>query len=174
MPFVCTIDTKLRTFQYKYVTRILPTNELLYKLKITNSTLCELCNMHTETLKHLFWDCSHVQHFWSRLKTYLIDKQIEFNIDYKTVSFGNQSIEHPHIMIDFIILSAKYYIFKSKIEKCVPNCITFIRYLKERQHIEEHIAFMKNKLEAHNRKWNKLILTDINISQACNSNRISN
>jgi len=156
MPFMSTIDTKLRTFQYKYVTRILPTNVLLYKCKLSNSSLCDFCNMHTETLKHLFWECHHIQHFWSRLKTYLCGKNMVFNMDYKVISFGSNKDHSQHIL-DFIILLAKYFIFKSKLEKSVPNYMNVIKYLKERKTIEEQIAFMKDKLNTHNKKWNQLI-----------------
>ena len=42
-PIKPTIDTKLRDFQYKFITRILPTNTFLYKCKISNSNLCDFC-----------------------------------------------------------------------------------------------------------------------------------
>ena len=32
IPFRCLIDTKLRTFQYKYIMRIIPNNKFLYKI----------------------------------------------------------------------------------------------------------------------------------------------
>ena len=53
---------------------------------------------------------------------------------------------------------AKYFIFKSKLEKLSPNFNAFKHYLKERKEIEKHIALMKNKLHIHNQKWNQLIL----------------
>ena len=40
MAFNCTIDVKLRAFQYKYRLRILPNNKFLFKCKIAPSVLC--------------------------------------------------------------------------------------------------------------------------------------
>ena len=39
LPFISTIDAKLRNFQYKYIMRIIPTNKLLYIFKIKNTNL---------------------------------------------------------------------------------------------------------------------------------------
>ena len=36
MPFKSLIDTKIRTFQYKYLMRIVPNNRFLYKCNISN------------------------------------------------------------------------------------------------------------------------------------------
>ena len=54
-----TIDSKLRNFQYKYLMRLVTTNKLLLKYILKMSNLCEFCNMHVETLKHLFWESIH-------------------------------------------------------------------------------------------------------------------
>ena len=63
--FISTIDSKLRNFQYKYLMRIIATNDMLLKFKIKTSNVCDFCNMHVETAKHLFWECRHTQHFWN-------------------------------------------------------------------------------------------------------------
>lgn len=55
-PFKCTIDTRLRAFQYKFLKRILPTNVFLHKCKLVQSGPCDLCNMYNETVIHLFWE----------------------------------------------------------------------------------------------------------------------
>ena len=57
----CTIDTKIRYFQYKYLIRILPSNRFLLKCKLVNSSLCDFCAMHEETIIHLFWECSGIK-----------------------------------------------------------------------------------------------------------------
>ena len=50
-------DIKLRNFQYKYIMRIVPTNQFLTKCNIVGSALCEFC-MEIETVSHLFRDIS--------------------------------------------------------------------------------------------------------------------
>ena len=53
--FKSTNDIKLHNFQYKYLKRIIPTNQFLVKCHIFSSSLCEFCNMEIETFLHLFW-----------------------------------------------------------------------------------------------------------------------
>ena len=64
IPFKCTIDTKLRYFQYKFIMRIVFTNTLLMKCRKVSSNLCDFCNRNIETLLHLFYECQVVQNFW--------------------------------------------------------------------------------------------------------------
>ena len=54
IPFNCLIDTKLRTFQYKYIMRIIPNNNFLYKCNISNTSLCDFYSMYVETNKKPF------------------------------------------------------------------------------------------------------------------------
>ena len=50
----CTKETNLRNFQYKLLTRIIPTNKFLYKCKLSDTSLCAFCGIYTETIEHLF------------------------------------------------------------------------------------------------------------------------
>ena len=86
--FTTTIDSKLRNFQYKYLMRIVTTNKLLLKYKIKNSNTCEICNMYVETIKHLFWECIHTQHYWNEISNFLTSKGIELQLNYELISFG--------------------------------------------------------------------------------------
>ena len=44
--------------------RFTPTNNLLYKMKTICSPTCNFCNLETETIEHLFFDCTHVKDIW--------------------------------------------------------------------------------------------------------------
>ena len=59
------IYVKLRSFQYRFLLRLIITNIQLYKYKIKDSELCTFCNKEKETLKHLFFDCDSVQVLWN-------------------------------------------------------------------------------------------------------------
>ena len=69
-----TIDTKLRSFQYKYLMHILPNNETLFKYGMTESSLCDFCSTSTETNIHLVWGCTHTQPFWCQINNFLNEK----------------------------------------------------------------------------------------------------
>lgn len=153
--FKATIDTKLRNFQYKYITRIIPTNKKLLKFNIKPSNLCDFCSMHVETLRHLFWECQHIQNFWRELSNHLNSINFTIDINYKAISLGLYEERNFHTKYAkiYIILSAKYYIFKKKCNGEIPNANQYISQLKQRIEIEKIIAFKKDKLAQHEIKW---------------------
>ena len=111
----CTIDIKLRNFQYKYLMRIVPNNEYLFKCKLAPTVLCDFCAMQEETNVHLFWECFYVQEYWSKIQKFLKNNNLEIELTYYRISFG--ILDKNNIktsMINFIILIAKYWILASK------------------------------------------------------------
>ena len=54
VPFTCTVDTKLRWFQFRLIHRILGTNSFLFKMNKVDSNACVFCKNEEETLIHLF------------------------------------------------------------------------------------------------------------------------
>ncbi len=60
---------RLRSFQYKYLMRIIVTNKLLVKCNITASSICDICNLQIENFNYLFWECTVTQGFWSQVNT---------------------------------------------------------------------------------------------------------
>ena len=64
LPLLCTKETKLRVFQFKFVHRRIATNDFLCRIGIKQVDSCSFCGETTETLVHLFWNCKHIQAFW--------------------------------------------------------------------------------------------------------------
>ena len=153
IPFKCLIDTKLRTFQYKYIMRIIPNNMFLYKCNITNTSLCDFCCMNVETNKHLFWECAITRAFWTDIENYLSTKNIHVLLDYSIISFGITETSSLYKIVNSILIIAKYYIFKNKYAKTIPSIVQFISYLKYIENIEKLIANFKNKTTQHEAKW---------------------
>ena len=150
-----TIDSKLRNFQYKYLMRLVTTNKLLLKYKLKMSNLCEFCNMHVETLKHLFWECIHTQHYWREITHFLNSKHLDTNLNYELISFGYTDVQKnaKTILKNYIIFRAKYFIFINKCRNTIPTAIHFTNYLNKEIEIEKCIALNKDKLESHESKW---------------------
>ena len=71
LPFPCTRESKLQTFQFKLLHRRISTNRYLFKIGLISSELCSFCESSTETLLHLFWECPQVKIFWNEVKDWL-------------------------------------------------------------------------------------------------------
>ena len=63
LPFKITIENKLRSFQFKLIHNILPTNQRLWKMNVNSSPKCEQCDAHCETISHMFYECPAVKRF---------------------------------------------------------------------------------------------------------------
>lgn len=154
-----TNDVKLKNFQYKFLMRILPTNQFLAKCQLASSTLCDFCNMELETIDHLFWECIYVQELWSSVSRFIHNCQLTSDLNAKTAAFGmchkdkNNSIQ----VINFIFFQVKYFIFSSKYRKTIPTFGHFQRYLLYRIQIEKEIALVNDKLGLFEAKW-KMVL----------------
>ena len=60
--FKVTIENKLRSFQFKLLHNIMPTNQRLWKMNITTFPQCEACNFPTENTNPV---CPVVKSFWN-------------------------------------------------------------------------------------------------------------
>ena len=160
MSFSCTVDVKLRNFNYKYLMRIIPNNRYLFKCKLVPSVLCDFCSIQEETNFHLFWQCWCIQDLWSNVQEILTSNNIEIQLSYFNISFGINCKNKPkNLVFNFIVLLVKYYIFSSKYKLQIPTINGFLQLLHQTREIEEHIAFSKDKLEVHRKKWQLLQIT---------------
>ena len=64
IPRVCTNNNFLKDLQYQIIHKYLPTNHLLYKMGKVSSMSCSFCNIHTENIYHLFYECTTVKGLW--------------------------------------------------------------------------------------------------------------
>ena len=160
MSFSCTVDVKLRNFNYKYFMRIIPNNRYLFKNKLVPSVLCDFCSMQEETNFHQFWQYWYIQDLWSNVQEILTSNNTEIELSYFNISFGvNYKNKPKNLVFNFIVLLVKYYIFSKKYKLQRPTIIGFLQLLHQTRETEEHIAFSKDKLEVNKKKWQLLQIT---------------
>ena len=92
----------------------------LTKCQIVSSSLCDFCNMKIETMHHLFWECIHVQFFWTQLRDYFEASGFDISVSEIKTTFGIHSMAEINATLkNFLIFTAKYFIFVCKYRK---NC----------------------------------------------------
>ena len=153
LPFECAIDTKTREFQYKILNRILPLNDFLFKIGKCESPLCTFCNSSEESLPHLFFKCSFVQHFWRSIQPLFGS----FLISETDVILGITKPLQNSLLYNHFILLSKQYIYSCKLKNAIPTRVVFFAKVKAVFEMERRIAKEKNKLSFHHRKWNGLL-----------------
>ena len=120
--------------------RILGTNSQLFKIFIEKSDRCRFCQSDSETFMHMFMKCPYVVELWKDL-----DNWIHSNLG-KTTKYSPIDIilrylhrDNQYILINTLIATTKYYIFKSAINNCVPN-INGLK-IKLKKKYEEQILY---------------------------------
>ena len=125
--FKCTRDSYIQWLQTRISHRILPTNNLLYKMKLVDSKLCSFCECCEETLVHLFWDCNKIQpvlkHIIETVNT--VDSNIVINSLCVLLGSGNNNFK-----LDILFLEYKKIVFLCKRKKVVPTISLFNNSLK--------------------------------------------
>ena len=117
IPFISTIESKLRSFQYKILQRILPTNKFLKLCNIRNNDCYSFCQKEIETIEHPF-GCHFVKAFWNQI-AYSLSPCINLSsvINAKCILLGVTSGDNMHL-INHLLIIVKRYIY---IIKFVPS-----------------------------------------------------
>ena len=68
LPFIVTIESKMRAFQFKINHLIYHTNEMLVQKNMIEDDTCTFCQENTESLTHLFIDCPFTKKLWIELE----------------------------------------------------------------------------------------------------------
>ena len=156
MPYKCTIDVKSQYFQYRFIQRILPTNEFLFKIGIVESDKCTFCGVEKESTKHLMWSCDKVSSFWKEVIKWLEGLNIHMNLSFVTVCFGVHNIYQANF-INMILILAKRFIYKCRVQETNIAFQDFKQWVIFMQKVERYIAVSKDKLGTHLKKWDPMI-----------------
>ena len=128
----------------------------MHKVKLAESPLCTFCNNETETLEHLFVECSDVMNIWQEVITNLLQPFGITNLNKHDIILGIITSDQQNAIINHIILETKYYIYVCKLEKCLPLFNRLKNRLKITENIEKQIAIKSNKISKHTYKWHHI------------------
>ena len=147
-------DHKFIWFQYRLLNRNLGTRSYLTKLKITEEPHCIFCSYHVEDIIHLFWECDLVRIFWNNLASWLRRiSPIHLILDRKSILFGYIESNKLSFNKNFILIVAKYFIFKCSKEKKQPNNIEFQKFFQHVYNEQMYLARTNCEFEKFSRLW---------------------
>ena len=160
MPFVVTTETKLSIFQYKIIHDILPTNSLLFKRKIIDTTKCPLCQDQIHDIRRMIVKCLFVITFWHHFhKWYTFGDDLKRSLSPTEILYGVIRRKKLNIALNHIVIIAKFHIYKSNINEIPPNFQAFLSLLKAKINIEKYIAFASHARESFSNKWGTVLST---------------
>ena len=125
-----TSDTKLRWLQYRILHYILTTNRSVSKFIPGQDSKCTFCGAHSETIIHLLWECKLVQRFWNDFSSIINKKCVhahKFKFTDNLIIFGKCNVIYTDKICNLIILVAKLYIYRCKVQSKPLNINVFIK-----------------------------------------------
>ena len=155
----CSASTFDKMFQYKIVTKILPTNEYLFRYKVKESATCDFCDLERDTIVHRLYEC---EVFASKLNDILIKVKKVCNlvehISLTEYLFGKMGSEN--LGLNHVLLELKKYIFHASFECLNSPSLSdlFFNQIKKLIIKEKYIAIRDDKYEIFCLKWNNFAL----------------
>ena len=143
LPRQATIESSLRSFQYKILNNILYLIEMLFKFMIVDSPLCSLCETENESVLQLFCACAVTSNSLEQFKLWVSDISLFGNIDIdpQTVIFRAWNINTPDVFLfNNMILLFKRYIYLRRQDKHSPSIAGLKLLLTNIETVERWIA----------------------------------
>ena len=128
-------DNRLRWFQYQINRNSLFTNYRVNKFKNHISPLCIFCSHfagvphHNELVSHLFFECDFVLALWQQVRGWLETLDIGLELNRAQLLFGIH-VENSQSVKNFIIITVKHYIWKTKFQSTALSLNEYQNFLK--------------------------------------------
>ena len=156
-----TTNSFARCFQYKILTKILPTKEYLlrYQAPDVDNNICTRCQLERDTIEHSLFECDRIQSFLTRLTQWIQQELLirDFELTMKNFLFGNIGRSKINKGLEHILLEAKKYIFYELGDQANINAefhmTAFVNRIKHLVMLERKIAENLNKMEKFEEKW---------------------
>ena len=137
-----------------YTHRIIATNIVLNKTGVTANTQCGFCNDEKDSFEHMFWKCACIRRFWTSLETILKEKcETALKFTQNLVLFGTEIDIKSDTVFDLVILQAKQFIYKCKLDKYLPALSCFLQQLMLKYKIDEYNAKISGELPTFILSW---------------------
>ena len=123
---------------------------------VVENNVCNFCSTEKDTIFHFMCQCEHTQSFWVRFEMCLKEKSFNcarFSINHTLILFGHDRKTTTDEGFDFILLHAKFFVYKCRLNKLKPTLETFINNLKYIYEVDKHVHLMEMTYEKFIKKW---------------------
>jgi len=149
-------EIKLRWFQMRIYYRILVTNSVLKEMGLTPNNMCNFCKTEKDTIIHYLWQCPFSQRFWDQFVRTLkdnCDNCARLVASPTLVLFGSDENIVTDQGFDFLLIQAKFFVYKCRINKIKPDVCMFLKDLKNIYRQDMYAYYMEMNSERFGIKW---------------------
>ena len=135
---------------------ILHTNELLCKIGYVSDPNCSFCHQTTETISHIFFDCSFFISFWNMICEKILNKLSScgwLSLEYRKIILGFLMGGMEMDLLNYILILGKTYLWTCRCKETKPSFKHFERILLNSYQTEKYISFKSNNINLFKKKW---------------------
>lgn len=150
LPYITTRETKLQSFHYRVVHRLITCNRYLRTIQLHPTGICEGCGTE-DTICHFFVLCPLVNTFWANLNKWC-ENQLDLSIaslstKEKVLGLVNDNGNtSQNKLLNWLLLVAKYFLHRQKLfHKGDISLIAFLSELKTKINTEKQACFREGK-----------------------------
>ena len=122
-----------------------------------------------ESFEHIFFYCNVTKAFWEAFCSWLGECQVNFlTFTIMDIFFGVFNAEEDLIILNHLILTAKFYIYKCKLNSKNHSVRVYKAKIGKIYQVGMKMAAKRNKLAKQFQKWDKL-LPHIGLWDGCRS-----
>ena len=115
LPRLVTLDSVLRSFQYKVLHNVLYLNQKLFLFRTVSSPLCSFCNREEETILRTFYSCIFTKALWNDLKNSVEGFLHLPDLTPQSAVFGFLDINtNVYLISNHLLLIFKFYVYKAR------------------------------------------------------------
>ena len=148
-------DVYLRYIQFRTLHRRFYTNDKLFKMKIKESSLCDMCKTDEDSIEHMLIKCSKSRNLWREFEIWLSEIGLaDYIIDEQTIILGENK---KSFWINAIILITKKVIFNAKLN-CKTPSIFSVKFQTRALFNQEELKYnILQRNENFVKRWGLLI-----------------
>jgi exonuclease III len=146
-----TINSRLKSWIYKYNLRVIPYNSRLYKMGLEPTNICQFCKENEQTISHLYWECPIIEPLWTELEKITgtsINKSMGL-LGYKP------TIDRKILGIEVKCMLTRYYIHVCKCKGVTPNIKGQKVLIDTHRKRDWEIASRNNSMKRYEKVWGK-------------------
>ena len=139
-------------------------NYYLQKVKISESSQCQLCNANPETVAHLFSECRETLELWTNVEYWILTRtgtSIKFDTTMKIL--GYHKYDSNFWPVNFILITVRYYVFKCSKQKQNLNIFQVQKLIKKQYDEQKLLSELDGRSEIFEKRWHnwKNLFTNI-------------
>ena len=148
-------DTYLRYIQFRTLHRRFFTNNILYKMRIKDSPVCNFCATNEDSIEHMLIECEIVQSLWHEIEEWIaFIGVVNYSIENSVIVLGELQ---KSFWINAIILITKKTIFNARINDTIPKFESIQTQVKNLYIYEKNKYTLLERIDKLEQRWGMLL-----------------